>query len=36
MSNMKINTLVVGVVRTNCYVVGNSYTNEAIVIDPGD
>jgi len=36
MSNMKINTLVVGAVRTNCYIVGNSETKEAIVIDPGD
>lgn len=36
MSNMKIDTLLVGYVRTNCYIVGNTDTKEAIVIDPGD
>lgn len=33
---MNIKKLVVGLVETNCYIVSNSRTNEAVVIDPGD
>lgn len=36
MSNLKINTLVLGMVQTNCYIVSNSETKEAIVFDPAD
>ncbi len=33
---MKITKLVVGVVTTNCYVVSDENTGDAVVIDPGD
>jgi len=33
---MKIHTLKVGVIRTNCYIVEDEKTKSAIVIDPGD
>ena len=36
MSDIKINTLVLGMVQTNCYIVSNEITKEAIVIDPAD
>ena len=35
MGNFKIETYVVGIVRTKCYIVINEETNECIVIDPG-
>ena len=35
-NNMKIKTIIVGPVSTNCYVVSNESTNEALIIDPGD
>jgi hydroxyacylglutathione hydrolase len=31
---MNIKTLVLGIVQTNCYIVSNSKTSEAIIIDP--
>lgn len=34
--NMKIKTLVVGMVSTNCYIVTNDDNNESLIIDPGD
>ncbi len=33
---MKIQFYVLGVVSTNCYIISNENTKEAIVIDPGD
>lgn len=33
---MKIRRLVLGAVQTNAYIIGNTTTNEAIVIDPSD
>lgn len=36
MSKFKLKTLVLGVVRTNCYIAFNDDTKEAIVIDPAD
>lgn len=36
MDNLKVKTLIVGNVQTNCYIISNSNTKEAIVIDPGD
>ncbi len=36
MSNIKIQILVLGMVQTNCYMVYNDATKEAIVIDPAD
>lgn len=36
MSKLKLNTLVLGIVQTNCYIVSNEETGEAIVIDPAD
>lgn len=33
---MKINQLVVGVCQTNCYIIYNKDTNEAMIVDPGD
>jgi len=36
MSKCKIETLVLGAVQTNCYIVSNEESKEAIVIDPGD
>ena len=36
MKNMKINQLVVGVCQTNCYIIYNKDTNEAMIVDPGD
>lgn len=36
MKNMKINQLVVGVCQTNCYIINNKDTNEAMIVDPGD
>ena len=36
MSNLKIKTIVLGMVQTNCYIVSNEETKEAIVIDPAD
>lgn len=35
-NNMKIKTIIVGPVSTNCYVLSNESTNEALIIDPGD
>ena len=34
--NMRINRLVVGPVSTNCYIVINENTKEALIIDPGE
>lgn len=33
---MKIHTLVVGPIETNCYIVEDEQTKEAIIIDPGE
>lgn len=33
---MRIQTFIFGVVQTNCYVVSNEITGEAIIIDPAD
>ncbi len=33
---MKIETFVVGIMETNCYLVSNEETKEAVLIDPGD
>lgn len=33
---MKIETFVIGIIGTNCYVVINEETKEAVVIDPGE
>lgn len=33
---MVLETLVVGVLQTNCYIVGSSTTGQALVVDPGD
>ena len=33
---MQIKKLTVGYVQTNCYIVSNEETREAVVIDPGD
>jgi len=35
-SSIKIKTLVLGMVQTNCYIVSNEETKEAIVVDPAD
>lgn len=36
MSKMEIETMVLGMVQTNCYIICNPETKEAIVIDPAD
>ncbi len=36
MGNLKIDTIVVGAIQTNCYMVWNPSTKEALVFDPGD
>lgn len=36
MNNMNIKTMVLGMVQTNCYIISNIETREAIVIDPAD
>lgn len=36
MKDFKLKTFMVGPVRTNCYVISNGTTGEAIVFDPGD
>ncbi|MDF2906915.1 MAG: hypothetical protein K0R34_2236 [Herbinix sp.] len=36
MSEMSLKTLVLGMVQTNCYIVSNSETKEAIVFDPAE
>ncbi|HBI71799.1 MAG TPA: MBL fold metallo-hydrolase [Lachnospiraceae bacterium] len=36
MKDFKLKTFIVGPVRTNCYVMSNGTTGEAIVFDPGD
>lgn len=36
MSQVKIESVVVGPIKTNCYVVWNQDTKEALVFDPGD
>ena len=36
MGNIEINQYVVGLMCTNCYIVINKDTNEALVIDPGE
>ncbi len=33
---MKIEKLVVGGMKTNCYIIGSERTGEAAVVDPGD
>lgn len=33
---MRIDTLVLGMVRTNCYIISSETTKEAVVIDPAD
>lgn len=35
MSNLKLETYVVGMVQTNCYIVANEQTGECLIIDPG-
>lgn len=36
MGNLKIDTVVVGPIQTNCYIVWNPSSKEALVFDPGD
>lgn len=36
MSNLEMETLVLGMVQTNCYIISNKDTKEAIVFDPAD
>lgn len=36
LENMRIKTMVVGAVATNCYIVVNDETNETLIVDPGD
>lgn len=36
MSDLKIRALVLGMVQTNCYIIKNAITKEAIVVDPAD
>ena len=36
MANLKLKILVLGVVQTNCYIISNEDTKEAIVFDPAD
>jgi glyoxylase-like metal-dependent hydrolase (beta-lactamase superfamily II) len=36
MSEFRMKTLVLGMVRTNCYIISNGETKEAIVVDPAD
>lgn len=36
MENLKVKFFIVGNVQTNCYIISNSNTKEAIVVDPGD
>jgi glyoxylase-like metal-dependent hydrolase (beta-lactamase superfamily II) len=36
MEKMNLKALVLGIVQTNCYIIGNGDTKEAIVIDPAD
>ena len=36
MSELSLNTLVLGMVQTNCYIVSNDESKEAIVFDPAD
>ncbi len=36
MNQYQLNTLVLGIVQTNCYILSNVSTKEAIVFDPGD
>lgn len=36
MSELRIRTCVLGAVSTNCYIVYNSGTKEAVIVDPGD
>jgi glyoxylase-like metal-dependent hydrolase (beta-lactamase superfamily II) len=36
MGNLKIDTVVVGAIQTNCYIVWNPSSMEALVFDPGD
>ena len=33
---MQIKKLTVGYVQTNCYIVSNEETKEAVIVDPGD
>jgi glyoxylase-like metal-dependent hydrolase (beta-lactamase superfamily II) len=36
MEDIRLKTIILGMVRTNCYIVSNTNTNQAIVIDPAD
>ncbi|NLK27849.1 MAG: MBL fold metallo-hydrolase [Clostridiales bacterium] len=36
MRQYQLNTLVLGIVQTNCYILSNPISKEAIVFDPGD
>lgn len=36
MEDIGLKTIILGMVRTNCYVISNTNTNHAIVIDPAD
>lgn len=36
MDELRIETCVLGAVSTNCYIVFNSSTKEAVIVDPGD
>ena len=36
MSDLKIDVVVVGQVRTNCFIISNEMTREAVIVDPGE
>lgn len=36
LNGMKIKSIVVGPVQTNCYILSNIWTKEAIIVDPGE
>jgi len=36
MEKIVLKRIIVGILETNCYIVGDKATNEAIIVDPGD